>query len=133
MLRPTFDLYVQLRPGHVTVESPDLGRSAEAGGPGFSHPRLPVGDFGAAHAALAEAVASVKPSRLHKVRRALFHVQHDWEGGVTEVELRAIKDLATDTTGGARVNVYLRPANLSESEVRQLLDAKPGSRPGLVR
>ena len=132
MLRPTFDLYVQLRPGRVTVESPDLGRSAEASGPGFSHPRLPVGDFGAAHSALSAAVASVRPSRLYKVRRVLVHIQHDWNGGVTEVELRAIKDLAVDTTGTFRINIYVRPADLSETDVRELLDAKPGSRPGLI-
>lgn len=133
MLRPTFDLYVQLFPGRAVVEVPGTGRREEIAGGGFDHPRVVLGDWAAANASLKAAIARVAPSRWHRVRRALFHVQHEWEGGLTEVELRALKDLALDTAGlRSRINLYLRPAVLPGDEVGRLLAATPGSEVGLT-
>ncbi len=126
-----FDLYVQAFPGRAIVGIPELGVSEEISGRGFDHPRMPVGDFGAADAALKGAIQRIAPSWPRRLNRLLFHIQHEWEGGLTEVELRAVKDLSV-SAGATSVTVYIIPQALSEADIQRLLRAKRGSEPGLA-
>ncbi len=127
----TFALYVQAFPGHAIVGVPELGVSERINGRGFDHPRMPVGNFEAADSALKGAIQRIAPPWPRRLGRLLFHIQHEWEGGLTEVELRAVKDLST-SAGATSVNVYIIPKDLSDAEIQRLLRAKRGSEPGLT-
>lgn len=126
-----FDLYIQAFPGRIIVGIPELGLSEEVSNHGFGHPRMPVGNFEAADAALKGAIYRIAPSWPRRLGRILFHIQHEWEGGLTQVELRAIMDLSV-SAGARAVRVYAIPGALSETDIQRLLRAKRGSEQGLV-
>jgi hypothetical protein len=133
MFNPTFDLYIQALPGRLVVENPESGQREEATGQGFDHPRLLVGDFAAATATLKGAIERLAPSGRHRPRCVLFHVRHEWEGGLSQVDVRALLDLALASASTVRkVNVYEGPSALSPADVQRLLHAKWKSEPGLV-
>ncbi len=132
MFRPRFDLYIRFYPGRVVVSDPASGAEHEITGSGFDHPRMPVGDFGAASAALNDAIRRIAPSKLHRPRRVLLHVPHEWEGGLNEVDARVIKDLSMSAAGiGITPKLFTRPDPLAPTEVQRLLKAKVKNEPTL--
>lgn len=119
---------VYVSPGQKRYEFAD---GADGATNGFGHPRAFVGDFSAASGALNRAIASVRRSKLSTINRLLLHVQETYEGGLSQPELRAGKDLGI-MAGAKSVRVYDRPGRLSRTEVERLLRVKHGSsEPGL--
>lgn len=98
-------------------------------GDGFSHPRLPIGNFELAEYAFRYATRQVLQPRRGRPGRVVVHVQEAWEGGITDVELRAFRDMSINA-GAIRLGLLLEPMTLSNQDVLALLN---GTYSGPVR
>ncbi|MEL6771222.1 MAG: hypothetical protein AAFP18_09185 [Bacteroidota bacterium] len=90
-------------------------------GDGFSHPRAPIGNPQFAEVALQIAVDHVLASRWQKPSRVILHLQDKWTGGYTEVEVRAMRDLAI-MIGAAHVGFLMVAESLTSQDVLALLN-----------
>ncbi|MEM6784190.1 MAG: hypothetical protein AAF624_10715 [Bacteroidota bacterium] len=90
-------------------------------GDGFSHPRLPIGNFESAEHAFRYAIRQVLPHRRGRPGRLVVHVQEAWEGGLTDVELRAFRDMSINA-GAITLGFLLEPMTLSNQDVLALLN-----------
>jgi hypothetical protein len=98
---------------------------------GFGHDRVLIGDFEAAEFALKSVVRSLLPGWWTRIGSALVHIQREIRGGVTTVELRAVRDLM-EYAGAKHTRLYLRPTEVPVREVRRLLSVEPGREPHLL-
>jgi hypothetical protein len=97
---------------------------------GFGHERVVIGDFEAAEFALKSVIRSLLPGWWVRIGTALVHVRREMRGGLTDVELRAVRDLL-EYAGAKHTRLYLQPAEVPMREVRRLLSAEPGREPHL--
>lgn len=83
----------------------------------FTHPRMCISDFDAAEATVRIFVRSVLPRSLVKPAM-IVHPLLSYEGGLTQIEIRALSDLLLNI-GAKQTYVWVgRP--LTETELRQL-------------
>jgi len=83
----------------------------------FTHPRTCIGDFDAAEATLRAFVRAVLPRSWVKPAM-IMHPLRSYEGGLTQVEIRALSDLLLNL-GAKQTYVWVgRP--LTDAELRQL-------------
>ena len=115
-------IYAQMYENRIRAKNVDTGSSVEqrAEQP-FSHPRSLIGDFDAANATLRKAVASVKGSGLFQSVRLLIQPMENCEGGLTQVEHTALRELGA-IVGAAKVVVW-QGHSLDDDTVRQKLQA----------
>ena len=73
---------------------------------GFDHPRTIIGQFDMAEAALRYLVKRVVSSGLIFRPIIIMHPTDRYEGGLSQIELRAIKDIGS-SVGGREVHVWL--------------------------
>ena len=118
MLSSGSDLYVQVWRSRLLVENLRTGeRSAVE--EGFGHPRLLIGDYRLAEHAIKRALGRVLGVQ-EWPHRVLVHVQEELDGGVSEVEVRALRELGLHA-GAHEVWLYRKPKKLSRDEVEGLL------------
>ena len=109
-------LYIQVRENHFEVRNIDDLRSIQhRANPGFSHPRMLVGDFALAQSCLKSLVAQARGSGFVLSVAALVHPLEKIEGGLTQVEERLFEELAIGA--GASRAVVWTGAPLSDAEV----------------
>jgi hypothetical protein len=109
-------LYIQVRENRFEVRNVDVGRAVQHhASPGFSHPRMLVGDFTLAQSCLKSLVAQARGSGFVLSVAALVHPLEKIEGGLTQVEERLFEELAIGA-GVSRAVVWIG-APLSDAEV----------------
>lgn len=119
MLSSQADLYVQVWRSRLVAENLRTGErfSVEEG---FGHPRLLIGDFLRAETALRRATEHVfGPGQ--RPRRLLMHAQEELDGGLSEVELRVMREAALGT-GAREIWLYRSPRKLTRDDVNRLLN-----------
>jgi rod shape-determining protein MreB and related proteins len=111
-------VYVRVSKNRFRLKNIDTGAIAEVTPtPGFTTTRLLIGQFGAAEAALKEALKKVVGGGLFAVSpRIVIQPLEMADGGLSEVEERALRELALGA-GAAKVVVWLGH-ELSDAEVR---------------
>lgn len=109
-------LYIQLRENHCWVRNLKTGSSVEIRAePGFSHPRMLVGNFSHAQTTLSPLVAKARGSGFVISTPVLIHPLEKVEGGLSQVEERMFQELAM-STGASRVVVWIgAPLNDAEA------------------
>lgn len=98
---------------HAVVESGKAGVEIVNG---FDHPRSVINDFEAAEAALAHFLKQIPGHRFFRASPVLImHVQEKMQGGLTQVEVRAIRELGAGA-GGRAVYIW-EGENLSDQAI----------------
>jgi rod shape-determining protein MreB len=119
----TQSFYVQVRENRFQVRnianSLSLQRQAS---PGFSHPRMLVGDFSAAQASLKSLLAEARGSGLILSTAVVIHPLEKIEGGLSQIEERMLHELAVGA-GASKVVVWVGDP-LSDAEVAAKLQGK---------
>lgn len=109
-------LYVQVRKNQFDVRNLANARTVRrSADPGFSHPRMLVGNFTAAQRCLKAALSEARGGGLALVTRVVMHPMETVDGGLTEVEERLFQELAL-SAGASKVVVWVG-APLSDTEV----------------
>lgn len=109
-------LYVQIRENRVHVRNIDDARTVERrASPGFSHPRMLIGDFTAAQACLKHALAEARGAGFAWTTDVVIHPLENIEGGLSQVEERLFRELAVGA-GASKVVVWVG-AGLGDAEV----------------
>lgn len=116
-------LYIQVREDQFQVRALSAARSLHKRvTPGFSHPRMLIGDFTAAQAALKSLVSEARGSGLAFSTPVIIHPLEKIEGGLTQVEERLFHELGMGV-GATRVVVW-QGAPLSDAEALAKLEGK---------
>jgi len=106
----TTDLYLRIAVDRVYARNVTDGRSSEqAPREPYSHPRMLVGNFIEAQAAVKAAIDEVKGSGFLKTLRVLVHPTAVVEGGITQVEERVLRELALGA-GAGKVVIWVGDA-----------------------
>ena len=109
-------LYVQIRPDRFIVRNTADGRSVErTSASAFSHPRSLIGNFTIAQALLKTMVSEVIKGTFAFKTDILVHPLERVDGGLTQIEERALYELAKGS-GASRAKVWVGSA-LSDAEV----------------
>ena len=115
--------YVQVHPGHFLVRIHGETKSVKRECSGLDHPRSLAGDFFQLQQCLTELFRELQTPLMRLIKPdALVHLRPQVEGGYTNIELRAFKELATGA--GAR-SVFLctdRHGPLSDSQIVEFLN-----------
>ena len=111
-------LYVRLKANHMHVRNVRTQQEAELlADPGFSHPRTVLGNFSVAEPLLRQLVTQVAIGRVLRLApQILLHPQEKLDGGLTQIEERALQELAL-AAGAGVVKIWLG-AELADPEVR---------------
>lgn len=113
-------LYLRLSVNRVLLRNVDTGQSVErAPDTPFSHPRMLVGDFISAQGAVKAAVADVRGAGFARWIRLLVHPTQLVDGGLSQVEDRVMRELASGA-GAGKVIVWMGN-DLSDDAVRAKL------------
>lgn len=100
--------YVQVFRNRIVLSVPSRGIVIEERG-AFSHPRSILGQFQVGERTLARAVAAAYPGKLLRPRPALVvHPKEILEGGLTEIEARALTEMALGA-GASMVGIWQGP------------------------
>jgi len=115
-------LYVQVRIDRFVVKNISKGTSVDGSAqPPFSHPRMLVGDFTTAQALLKRLVTDVRQGFSLKTEM-LIHPMERIEGGLTEIEDRALRELCIGA-GASRVAVWVGSALSDEQVIAKLKES----------
>lgn len=115
-------LYVQVRENQFEVRNLDRGQTIRRqASPGFSHPRMLVGNFTLAQQCLKDAVHDARGGGFALTTSVLIHPCENIEGGLSQVEERLFHELAVGA-GASQVRVWLG-APLNDAEVIERLRA----------
>jgi rod shape-determining protein MreB len=131
--------------GESVAQPPEIAFAHESGRPGiagvghaartphpypveivnpFAHPRTPISDFVAADALLRTVLRGFVKNRMFAASpRVVIHPLRDYEGGLTQVEIRALRELALGV-GAAEAWVWVGP-ELTDAEL--LAEELPGT------
>lgn len=116
-------LYVQVRENQFLVRNINDSRSIQKrAAPGFSHPRMLVGDFTVAQACLKSLLSEARGSGFVMTTPVVIHPLEKVEGGLTQVEERLFQELAVGA-GASKVVVWVG-GPLSDIEVMSKLNGK---------
>lgn len=88
-------VYIQVQPGHIIAKRVGNGRSIRKECAGLTHPRTLMGDFESVYKSFTAAIKELCPLGWLFKPRVLVHLPTSFEGGYTNVELRAFKEAAT--------------------------------------
>jgi rod shape-determining protein MreB and related proteins len=122
------DLYVQISVDRIEVRNVRSGRSyVEVADPGFSTPRLLIGQFTLAQELLRRVVAGALGWWPFRLRRFVMHPLERIEGGLSQIEERVLLELAA--AAGSRRTVVWIGESLSDADVRAILQAPTRARP----
>lgn len=109
-------LYIQVRENRIEVRNVEDSRAfSQQANPGFSHPRMLVGDFTAAQACLKSLLAQARGSGFALSGAAIIQPLEKIGGGLSQVEERLFRELAVGA-GASRVIVWVG-ATLDDAEV----------------
>lgn len=116
----TTDIYVQIGIDRIRVKNVISGQTIERIPEiPFSHPRMLIGNFTQADVLVRAAVSEVKGFGFLKSLRIVIHPTELVSGGLSQVEERAIHELAVGT--GAKKVVVWVGAELSDDAVKARL------------
>ena len=116
----TTNLYVRIGIDRIRVRNAAGGDTVEQiSKVPFSHPRMLIGNFTEAQAAVKAAVAEAKGSGFLKSLRIVMHPTEVVSGGLSQVEERVLHELALGA-GAGKVAVWVG-AELSDEAVRAKL------------
>jgi len=89
-------LYAQLRAGSLKITNIDSGKAYETAAAALGHPRTLIADFQQFEEMLSAAVSKVTESGrfIRTAPRIVLHPLEVIEGGITPVEVRAMKEAA---------------------------------------
>ena len=73
---------------------------------GFDHPRTIIGQFDIADAALRYLMKRTVSSRAFVRPVIVFHPKDDYEGGLSQIEVRALRDMG-EHVGGREVHIWV--------------------------
>ena len=114
-------IYVKMMRDKFRIKNIDRGEESEVNAiDTFSHPRSIIGDFAIAEKTLHEGLSKVLGSFL--LRRPIAMVIHPIEvieGGLTQVEDRALRELAAGAN--SRKIVVWQGEELNDNQVRELI------------
>lgn len=115
--------YIQVRENQFQVRNTTKALSLQRqASPGFSHPRMLVGDFSAAQACLKSLLAEARGAGLILSTAVVIHPLENIEGGLSQVEERLFHELALGA-GASKVVVWTGDP-LSDAEVAAKLKGK---------
>jgi hypothetical protein len=121
----TRSLYVQVRKNEFLVRNIDDARSfREKADPAFSHPRSLLGNFTAAGNCLKSAVSRSLGNRFAASTAMLIHPLETIEGGLSQIEERAFREIAL-FSGASKAVVWVGE-DLSDTEVLSKLESASG-------
>jgi rod shape-determining protein MreB len=84
----------------------------------FDHPRTPLSDFTVAEQLIKAFVRKVQGRRIWKPQpTVVIHLAMDLQGGITQIEARALHELALGGAGASKVSGWMGP-DLSDEQVR---------------
>jgi len=118
------DLYVKVHENKFEIKNISENGSWVSGCPDapYTTDRLLVGTFSAAEPALRKLIKRVRPkSWIKKSARVVIHPMSKFEGGLSEVEQRLLKELALGA-GAFKVALHVG-YELTDSEAIKLLDS----------
>ena len=116
----TVDLYAKVFRNRVVVRNVSTSATIDrTASPPFSHPRSLIRNFTHAQALFKAAVAEVTSRGLPKLIRIVLHPMELLEGGLTQVEETALRELALGARA-SKVVVWVGP-ELGDDAVRKKL------------
>ncbi|PVZ87166.1 hypothetical protein C9426_13625 [Serratia sp. S1B] len=121
--------YLQVRKNHLTLKSLDTQTTASNIAV-FSSQRMVLGQFFVAEACLYQLVPQVFPGLINRLKLRHFrsdiviHVLELLEGGISQVEQRALQEFTVASFPKGYSFVYADPHLLSDEEVRHIITMK---------
>jgi len=121
MFSKTF--YIQIRENQFQVRDLTTSRTlTKRANPGFSHPRMLVGDFTSAEVCLKALLSEARGAGFVLSTPVLIHPLEKIEGGLTQIEERMFRELAIGA-GASKVKVWVGEA-LSDTAALAKIKAK---------
>ena len=112
-------IYLQIHRGYFIAKHLRNGKSIRRECPGLKHPRTLMGDFHSVQASFAAAIKELLPPINLLKPRGLIHLLPVYEGGYTNVEIRAFTE-AAEMAGITSAILSTSDRPLTDAEVQEM-------------